>query len=1013
MISEKITSFFKTSRHIPKPVVFIFMALGLFFVISPLQAQTDTLADTANLSVLLKDSLLSPSERMILTKKMAALYQDTDPNKALVYNMLIIKLAKTLNDKPSLAHALFHAGENYQALGQHRKADSLYEILVHAYKFCNKERKARFLLKLADNYFYWSRYKKAAEYYERAQEIFEQLGIKSGIAAALEGEGKVWTNYNDYARAIGLLQRAYDIFTQLDDKKGLAAIDNQLGIVMENWGKLDKAESFFISGFNLYKKAGDLFHQANMYLHLGEIQQKQKHYQKALELYRKAEKIAQNIHSEILYVIALSNIAEVYYEQEKYDRALQVQQKVLPLKMKIGDRRRIAISLLDIGKIYYRKNRLKQAQQYGNSSLKVAKSIQAKDLLLDAYLLLSNISRKNGDYKSAYNYLTHYNRVYKDIFTSKNRQMISEMEVRLEAEKKAKENLLLRKQSKLNEIRLAEEKTTRLILILFVSFFVLVSIAVLIFARYKNKLIQRNYAIKVSQSRQIAKQAEELKKVNNELFTSREQYMSIVENATIGMYQTTPDGRILFANKMLLQMLGYSFEELKKINLNKEKWESRKHFIHLIEQQGIITGREDVWERADGSKIYVNESAWVIRDQENKTLYYEGIIEDITKRKMAEEVAEKSKKRLQKINAELRKRNVEIRKAKNQAENANRAKSLFIANISHEIRTPLNSIIGFTDLLLPMAKSTKEKTFLQSIKNSSNSLLSLINDILDLSKIQADKLELFIEPVSVETILDEIRGIFFPQVDKKGIRFIVSVSPSLKGLFLLDRVRFKQILFNLIGNAIKFTDKGHVKVTVTGEKSNEGKNLYDFNIMIEDTGSGIPEDEQEIIFEAFKQSSESVSQQREGTGLGLNITKRLVEAMNGDIALESKTGKGTKFTIRLHQIEKVSQTSASKTNKPENLSRKNKNASGKSPEAENIGPEIRKAFADAFRPAWEQMNTARVIDDMITFGKDMIVFAEKRKITVIRQTGEKLVEAAGHFEIDTIELLLKKIETFF
>ena len=591
--------------------------------------------------------------------------------------------------------------------------------------------------------------------------------------------------------------------------------------------------------------------------------------------------------------------------------------------------------------------------------------------------------------------------------------MISEMEVRLEAEKKEKENILLRKQSKLNEIRLAEEKTTRLILIIFISFFVFASLIVLFFIQYKNKVIKRSYAMQSAKSQQIAKQAEELKKVNNDLYTSREQYMSIVENATIGMYQTTPDGTILFANKMLLQMLGYSLEELQRINLNETKWETRKYFIHLIEKQGIITGREDVWERADGSKIYVNESAWAIRDKEGKTLYYEGIIEDITKRKLAEEAAEKSKLRLQKINAELRKRNIEIRKAKNQAENANRAKSLFIANISHEIRTPLNSIIGFTDLLLPMAKSGKEKTFLQSIKNSSNSLLSLINDILDLSKIQADKLELFNEPVSVRTILDEIQGIFYPQVDKKGIQFIISVSASLEGLFLLDRVRFKQIMFNLIGNAIKFTDEGYVKITASGEKSKGEEKRYDFNIVIEDTGPGIPENEQEIIFEAFKQSSESVSQQRQGTGLGLSITKRLVEAMNGEITLQSKTGIGTKFIIKLHRVEKVSQEVHSKAREADNSSRAPHYKNGQNDDGQKIKPETRKAFAETFRRSWEQVNKVRVIDDMIAFGKAVIVFAEERNIRSLKKTGEEFVEAAEHFEIDAIETLLKQIETFF
>ncbi len=1003
-------------RLAPAWFVFLLLALALTARGTLPEADTDSLADSVNVSILLKDSLLSPLERMILTKKLAALYQKSNPEKALVYNKLVIRQARALNDQPTLAHALFHAAENYQALGRHKQADSLYESIIHSFKLCNNEKKARLLLKLADNYFYWSRYKEAAVFYAKARKLFEKLGIKSGIAASLDGEGKVWSNYNDYSRAIGLFQRAYDLYTQLNDQKGLAAINNQLGIVMENWGKPNRAESFFLSAYKIYHEAGDPFHESNMLLHLGDIQLKQRHFHKALQLYTQAKKIAENIHSEILYVIALSNMAEVYYEQKKYRQALLLQKKILPVKKKIGDRRRIAISLLDIGKIYNRQNQLALAEQYSDSALLVAKSIGAKDLLLDVYKTLSEISRKNNDYKKAYGYLSAYNRIHEEIFTQKNQQMVSEMEVRLEAEKKEKENAVLRKQSKLNQLKLEEEKTTRLILIIFISFFVFASIIVFLFIQYKNKLIRKSYAIQAAKNQEISEKTKKLEELNNELFTSREQYMSIVENATIGMYQTTPDGKILFANKMLLQMLGYTMEDLKKINLNESKKEDRKHFMQLIEEQGIITGREDVWERADGSEIYVNESAWIIRDKNNKTLYYEGIIEDITKRKLAEQMAEQSKIRLRKINAELRKRNMEIRKAKEQAENANRAKSLFIANISHEIRTPLNSIIGFTELLLPMAKPGKETTFLESIRNSSNSLLSLINDILDLSKIQADKLELYNEPVCIRQILEEIQGIFYPQIEKKEIRFVTHVSQQMKGMFLLDRVRFKQILFNLIGNAIKFTDEGEVKVKIKGKKeTGEGeKELYDITITIEDTGPGIPKHEQEIIFEAFKQSSESISQQRQGTGLGLSITKRLVEAMNGTIALESKTGKGTKFTIKLYKIENVPQAGPQtrSANKSGNKA-KGQNPGTKSSKAEKLSPEVKKAFSDQFREFWEKIYATKVVDEMVHFGNEMILFAEANRAEPLKELGEKLIEAAKNFEIDLIESLLHRIQSFF
>jgi PAS domain S-box-containing protein len=996
-----------------KGLLLIAFLLGSSSLFARINSQ-DSSFDTASISIVLKDSLLSPKERLVFTKKLTNLYQNSNNKKFLFYNNLLIKQALKLNDRVTLAHAIFREAENYQKKGLYQKADSLYEMLITSFKACpDKEVQAQFYLQVAKNYFSWSRYQKAATYFEKARALYEQLGIKSGIAVSLKEEAKVWTNYNDYVRSIGMLQRAYDLYEQLGNKLGLAAIDNQLGIVMENWGKYDQAQQFFMSAFQIYKQAGDRFHEANMYLHLGEIQQKEKHYLAALNDYTKAEKIAQQIHSQILYVIALSNIAEVYYEQKQYDLALYFQQKALPLKKQIGDRRRIAITMLDMAKIFYSKDQLLQARSYADSALLYSRKIKAKDLLLDDLHLLSAIYKKKKEYRKAFLYLSRYNTLRDTVFSDKNRQMISEMEVRLEAEKKEKENVLLRKQSKLNQTRLLEEKNTQLLLIMFMSFFVLAAIVVFWFIQNKNKVIKENYGKVSYQKKQIQEQKDKVDELNRKLFKTNEQYQSIVENATIGIYQTTIDGKIQFANKTLLKMLGYSMEQLKKLNLYQVRREARERFVQLIEKQKIITGREDIWERADGSKIYVKESAWVISDEKGNTLYYEGIIEDITKRKVAEEIAEKRKLRLQKINVELRKRNVEIRKAKNQAEEANRTKSLFIANISHEIRTPLNSIIGFTELLLPMAKEETEKAFLQSIRTSGHNLLSLINDILDLSKIQADKLVLKQEEVSLMAVFQEMEEIFYPQINKKNIQFIVSASSSLYGTFLLDRVRFRQILLNLIGNAIKFTEKGYVKLIAKGKPSKVDRDHFDITLTIKDTGSGIPKEEQAIIFEAFRQSTGASSGEKVGTGLGLSITKQVVEAMNGTIVLKSKPGKGTVFTITLSKIRKVHSTEkivdSSKKQSESHSSQVNSNP----PVSTEIPPLVRQKFSRQFSSSWENIAQTKVIDDILRFAEEIIAFARENQVDILEETAAKLYQAAGQFEIETIEYLLKKIKSYF
>jgi len=230
----------------------------------------------------------------------------------------------------------------------------------------------------------------------------------------------------------------------------------------------------------------------------------------------------------------------------------------------------------------------------------------------------------------------------------------------------------------------------------------------------------------------------------------------------------------------------------------------------------------------------------------------------------------------------------------------------------------------------------------------------------------------------------------------------------------LDTVRFRQILFNLAGNAIKFTDKGFVKVTANGKPSDDEKKYYDLVITVEDTGSGIAKEEQEIIFEAFKQSSESIAQQRQGTGLGLSITKRLVEAMNGSISLESEPGKGTKFTIRLNKVEKTEQTINVQGNhepsKPSENTFENSTGPGK---PEKISDDLRHKFSKKFSHQWEIVIENKIVDDIKIFGQDIAAFGKKNHMNIIREAGEQLKKAAENFDIGTIEELLFKIKSFF
>lgn len=238
---------------------------------------------------------------------------------------------------------------------------------------------------------------------------------------------------------------------------------------------------------------------------------------------------------------------------------------------------------------------------------------------------------------------------------------------------------------------------------------------------------------------------------------------------------------------------------------------------------------------------------------------------------------------------------------RDKANNANRAKSEFLANMSHEIRTPMNAVLGFSEALYHKLDSDQHRKMLQSVLSSGNLLLSLLNDILDLSKIEAGKLEITPQPTDLKNIIEEIKLLFDDKASKKGIEINIFISPEFPAVLMLDEIRIKQVIFNLVGNAVKFTHEGFVNLKVEFEyNSADSGNLI---IDVEDSGIGIAESQQKAIFEAFRQQSGQSNRMYGGIGLGLAISKRLVEKMMGDITVSSEERKGSLFRVKLPDIK--------------------------------------------------------------------------------------------------------------
>ena len=257
---------------------------------------------------------------------------------------------------------------------------------------------------------------------------------------------------------------------------------------------------------------------------------------------------------------------------------------------------------------------------------------------------------------------------------------------------------------------------------------------------------------------------------------------------------------------------------------------------------------------------------------------------------------------LARVGFEHERRERELAEAKVRAEHSSEQKSSFLANMSHEIRTPMNSILGFTELLASDIRDPRQQRYLLSIRTAAESLLQLINDVLDMSKIEAGVVELHPEPTDPREICDFIQTVFAEQATKKGLNLTCELAGELPRSLLLDRTRLRQVLVNLVGNAVKFTERGFVRLTVRPEQPADRSSRITLLVEVEDTGVGIPQDRLDVIFKPFGQADARRPQEKQGTGLGLAIVKRLTEMMGGSVVVASVPEQGTTFHLRIPNV---------------------------------------------------------------------------------------------------------------
>jgi len=748
-------------------------------------------------------------------------------------------------------------------------------------------------------------YTRSKEYIDLARSYADSLNDKQLKGKALYLQGKLNYAHGDFYEAEAVFQHLLDNYQDLLDKKTWIEVKHALGLTYMRFNNYNKAISLIQEALFSYEELGDKLNIATATKDLGIIYYYLDNENSALEQYQKALLIYREINNDQGIAQCLNNIGMIFRLKGNYTLAIEYLEKSLEIKYFLNNKPGIANTLGNIGHvyassgdfdkaiIYYHQmltkwlemdnvNGISEAYNYlGEVYLKTGDNQQAikvlnkgkeialenklKQRLIDNYELLSEAWEKEKNYDKALTYFKKYNASKDSLYESLTNQRISEYITRYE--KLRAQNDLIDQERKILEQRFQ---------IIIIST-ILIALIIFLFFLYRQNLT-------------IRRKSKKIQKINRELdFRVQEKTSALrlahfsIDLAFDAIIWMEKNGKITYVNQSACNILSYKKDELEQMyifdivaeftaDVWNDYWNQLKHKQSMIIQLFYQTKM--------GHEIPV-EVTFNFREFEG-TEYNFTFSRNITDRKIAEE---------------------RLKTAKERAERSDKLKSAFLANMSHEIRTPMNAINGFLSLLSDTdITEDQRKEITDLARSSSNDLLNIINDIIDISKIEADELIVEKSLYYVNGILQEIYNYY-----KKDLNYLHKNKVELKlqkddadtpGKIAIytDKSRFKQIMNNLITNAIKFTDDGEI---VFGYQriTSGGRKLLKF--FVKDTGIGIPEDSREYIFNRFSKLDDNRKKTYKGTGLGLAISKKLVQMLGGKVGVQSELNKGSEFYFTL------------------------------------------------------------------------------------------------------------------
>ena len=718
-------------------------------------------------------------------------------------------------------------------------------------------------------------------YYREAMQLADSLGAIKQKAQIINEVAVCYRKLHILEKAFSLHLDALSLFQKIDDSMGMAFSLTNLGAVQFEYEDYETALKYHFEGLLIKEYLGNEPQIAYSQNAIGMVFLAKKNYARSLDFFISALSIYEKYQNKHQIANVKANLAKTMFAMKRYDDAMKYLQEAEETYDKSKSNFGLSLVYNQMANYLLAQGKYDEATSYLDEAKKIALDLDEKSVLLYNYNLRRDIAQKQGNYKNAFEYTISANNLRDSLLTERRHHEMAEIKLRYETKQLDDENEILR--LKLNQ----QSLRTRYIifaLISVVSIFVFVFLVMLLRrGKRRTLMLESNNVLleKRVQERtaELEQQVAAREKAIQSLKQSEEKFRAISETSPQGIAVTNPEGKIIFLNQILIDSMG----------LPKEVIEGGSWIPHIILEDR--SKMELLWQNAHQAKEGAFEVTFRLRlNQEIRYIHlkaatmfidqeFSGLIavfENITRQKKFEE---------------------ELVKAKNEAEDSDRLKSAFLANMSHEIRTPMNAILGFSDLLSSNEYDEEEKVeFIDMIKSSGRLLLNLINDIIDISKIEAGELKIQKASFPILELLDETYQTFKQQLDrnnKTAVKLILNNRETLVGrLINTDKLRLQQILTNLLSNAIKFTAEGQIELGVICING-------DFEFYVKDSGIGIPENKLEVVFERFRQADDSHTRLFGGTGLGLAITKHLTKLLNGKIWVESVVDKGTVFYFTL------------------------------------------------------------------------------------------------------------------